>query len=97
MNREAGIRLQGGADVAVRGNDIRRIDVHRGVSTEPDREVTRLQFDRAYARRPRLAFGRVAGTVQEGSFLADGDSTYVGTERAVDGEEATFDVTVEEP
>jgi parallel beta-helix repeat protein len=71
-------------------------DVHRGVSADSGSDAVRVEFDRAYARRPTLSFGRVGGAVRKISFETDGDGNYVGAEISVGREGATFDVAVDE-
>lgn len=72
------------------------IDVHRGVSAGSGSDVVSVDFDRAYTRRPQLAFGRVAAPVREVTFVTDGDGNYVGAEVTTGRRGATLDVSVSE-
>jgi parallel beta-helix repeat protein len=77
-------------------NHVPPTDVHRGVSAGSGNDAVRVEFDRAYARRPTLSFGRVGGAVREISFETDRNGNYVGAKISVGREGATFDVSVDE-
>ena len=66
---------------------------HRDASPNSD-GVVRVEFDRPYARRPRLGFGRVAGGVRDVTYETDDDGNYVGATVTVGRADATVDVFV---
>lgn len=70
--------------------------VHRSLSASRDDDVVRVEFDRAYARRPRLAFGRVGGGIRDVSYETDDGGDFVGARIGVRREGATIDVFVNE-
>lgn len=71
------------------------VDVHRDRTAAPDGNVVEVEFDRSYARPPRLTFGRAAGAVGETAYLTDADGNFVGAEISV-AEGGTFDVFVDD-
>jgi hypothetical protein len=77
-------------------NHVPPVDVHRGVSADSGSDAVRVEFDRPYARRPALSFGRVGGPIREVSFEKDGAGNYAAAEITVGRKGATFDVSVEE-
>lgn len=81
-------------DARVR-NNTPPVDVHPDLEADPDRGVLAVEFDRPYARPPRLTFGRTGGRVQETSYRTDADGNFVGAEIAVE-QGGTFDVFVDE-
>jgi parallel beta-helix repeat protein len=70
-------------------------DVHRGASADGGNPI-RIEFDRPYARRPQLAFGRTGGGVRNVSYRTDGSGDYVGAEITAGNDGATIDVFVSE-
>ena len=76
-------------------NNTPSTDVHRGASADGE-GVVRVGFDRPYARRPQLAFGRSGGGVGDVSYETDGNGNYVGAKITVGNTGATIDVFVSE-
>lgn len=75
-------------------NNTPPVDVHRGLDADPDPGVLEVEFDRPYAKPPRLTFGRTGGRVAATSFRTDAAGNFVGAEIVVDGG-GTFDVFVD--
>jgi hypothetical protein len=69
---------------------------HRGVSTGSGSTVARVEFDRRYARRPRLSFGRVGGGIRDVSYETNDEGEFVAVEVRVRRDGATLDVFVNE-
>lgn len=76
-------------------NNTPPIDVHHGVSADARGSVVRVDFDKPYARRPRLTFGRIGGGIRGISYETDEDGDYVGAAITVEEEDATLDVFVD--
>jgi len=70
--------------------------VHRGVTTGSGSNAARVEFDRKYARRPRLAYGRVGGGVRDVSYETNDDGEFVAAKVTVRRDGATLDVFVNE-
>ncbi|WP_435152370.1 right-handed parallel beta-helix repeat-containing protein [Haladaptatus sp. DFWS20] len=77
----------------VRGQ-IPAFDVHRGVVADNTGTV-RVQFDKPYAQRPKLTFGRVGGGVESVSYSKTKGGTFDGVELTVGTPNATVDLFVE--
>jgi hypothetical protein len=71
------------------------VDVHHDLEADPDRGVVEVDFDRRYARPPRLTFGRTAGPVRDTTYRTDADGNFVGAEIRVE-QTGTFDVFVDD-
>lgn len=72
------------------------IDVHRGVTDEDSDGVVTVEFDKPYASRPKLDFGRVGGGIEEVSYTTGSNDNFDGAEIAIGNAGATIDVSVEE-
>lgn len=74
-------------------NNTPPFDVHRDTSVPDGGGVVRVGFDKPYAGRPRLSFGRPRGVSPEVSYEVDENGDYVGAEIAVE-EAVPLDVRV---
>jgi parallel beta-helix repeat protein len=72
------------------------VGVHRDRSTGAD-GVVRVEFDRPYARAPKLSFGRTGGGVRDVRFSTDDDGDFVGVTLTTADAERTLDLFVDDP
>lgn len=72
------------------------VDVHRDLRTGSDPPVVHVEFDRPYARPPRVSFGRAAGGVRDRAFETDGSGNYVGVTITARRADASIDVFVDD-
>ncbi|UPV75557.1 right-handed parallel beta-helix repeat-containing protein [Halorussus limi] len=79
----------------VRNNDP-PTGVHRGLSADSGTEVS-VEFDRAYSRPPKLAFGRANGGVEGVSYATNDDGNFVGATVTLGENDGTLDVFVTQP
>ncbi|WP_435178746.1 right-handed parallel beta-helix repeat-containing protein [Halorussus sp. AFM4] len=71
--------------------------VHRGVSASADGKQVAVEFDRPYARPPKLDFGRANGGVEDVSYETDADGNFVGATVTIGRKGGTLDVFTSVP
>ncbi|WP_231184186.1 right-handed parallel beta-helix repeat-containing protein [Haladaptatus sp. DYF46] len=69
-------------------------DVHRGVSVDGSGRAT-VEFEKPYATRPKLSFGRVGGGVRGVSYRTTNDGDFDAARLTVASPDSTVDVFVE--
>ncbi|WP_458188431.1 right-handed parallel beta-helix repeat-containing protein [Haladaptatus sp. NG-WS-4] len=75
-------------------NHVPAFDVHRGLVADQD-GVVMVRFDKPYARRPKLTFGRIGGGVRSTSYVTTADGDFEGVTLEVESPGATVDVFVD--
>lgn len=68
--------------------------IHRGLSADEGSDTVRVEFDKPYARRPWLTFGRTGGGVQDVSYETDADGNFMGATVTLARSGASLDVRV---
>lgn len=59
-------------------NNAPSVDVHRGLTTDEATGELAVSFEKPYADRPKLSFGRRAGGVGDASYATDENGDFVG-------------------
>ncbi|WP_266075677.1 right-handed parallel beta-helix repeat-containing protein [Haladaptatus caseinilyticus] len=77
----------------VRGH-VPAFDVHRGVVGD-DAGTVSVRFDKSYARRPKLTFGRVGGGIETVSYTKTKRGAFDGVTITVESSNGVLDVFVE--
>ena len=70
------------------------VDVHRGRTDADGDRVVRTTFDRPYAERPPVRFGRRGGGIQDIEYVRDDDDNFVGLAVHVGDENRPLDLFV---
>ncbi|RBI58420.1 right-handed parallel beta-helix repeat-containing protein [halophilic archaeon] len=71
------------------------LGVHRNLSPPSGSNEIAVEFDKPYARSPRLAFGRGRTAVQDVAYETDSGGNYVGATITTEGSDPTLDVFVD--
>jgi len=80
---------------SVLANNTPSVDTHRGLSDGDSDNSISVTFEKAYASRPKLEFGRVGGGIDGVSFTTDGSGNYDGATISIGTAGGTIDVFVE--
>lgn len=75
-------------------DNIPPVGIHRDVSIDDGSDTVHVEFEKPYARRPWLTFGRVAGGVRDVSYETDSTGDFVGATITLARSGGTIDVRV---
>ena len=85
-----------GDPAAVTRDNTPELGAHRGLTAGEGERTVSVEFDRAYARPPRLSYGRRGGGIRDVTYARDERGSVTGATLELDREGGTVDVFVGE-